>query len=80
MRRIENSPDSAESELLTLVLDLLLDHWLGEGEFEAVAESPDSAENRDSSPNKPEKNRAGSGKSRDSSPLRGESPEEPHEF
>lgn len=62
MRRIENSPDSAESELLTLVLDLLLDHWLGEGEFEAVAESPDSAE------------------SKESSPLRGESPEEPHEF
>lgn len=56
---------------------------------EAVTESPNSAENRDSSPNNPEKIRAGSGKSRDSSPLREEtpsagnlpeSPEESHEL
>lgn len=62
MRRIENSPDSAESPLLTQIWDLLLDYWLGEGESEAVTESPDSAE------------------SKESSSLRGESPEEPHEF
>lgn len=67
----QHETDTAESpESLIRVWDLLLDHWLGE----VVTESPDSAENREGSPNKPEKNRAGSGKSRDSSPLREEAP------
>ncbi len=67
----QHETDTAESpESLIRVWDLLLDHWLEE----AITESPDSAENREGSPNKPEKIRAGRALTKDSSPLREEAP------